>query len=360
LVEALAYILYQCTDRSYYVVAFLLPECYDYEYYINKTQINDTNNNIIRDLKKINIYYKEFNSIKDVINFYLEHFIIFSSSTGVISFLYSSSSNTIGSNNEHNNVNLHLNYTSDINYSPDENYSQGCSLQKLPLYNTTTSNNITTADSNTDSSNIILKGINKRPLIGLLTDFEAFKYCEVGNFYKYPIYPIWVVSSSNHYTLLFSLNIHNSKCTSEEYFLTKLNKSWNKYDQENNKYILSQFIPQLIEDLNLKEEYKLMFNGFANDIDVLLYSEFKSFYLQLNQKDINDLKTYDPPKEKYFYLYDAQESPERSIKYFLLKEVDYDVSYDHYLKFFNTRWPNNTVEVLHKNTKKGTRHKFEG
>ncbi|SBT37567.1 conserved Plasmodium protein, unknown function [Plasmodium ovale wallikeri] len=388
LVESLAYILYQCTERSYYIIAFLLPECYDFPYYINK---KNSNEDIIRDLKKINIYFREFSSIKDVIKFYLEHFIIFSSSTGVMSFLYSVIL-TRGINNIKNDmddinhpligiyghcsqelVNLLLTGRACSNVFDNNNVINTFSNNDMDIgtyeSNTTPvhisnngndikcSKNYTTQKNSFNKNNIVLKGINKRPLIGLLTDFEAFKYCEVGNFYKYPIYPIWVISSLNHYTVLFSLNIKNSKCTSEELFLEKLNKIWKKYDKENNKYILSHFIPQFIEDLNLKEEYKNMFDGFVNDLDILLYSEFKSFYLQLKQNDINELKNLDPPKEKYFYLYDAQEAPEKSINYFLLKEVDYDVSHDNHLKFFNTRWPNNTVEILNK-TKKATKHKY--
>ncbi|KAI4837195.1 deubiquitinating enzyme MINDY [Plasmodium brasilianum] len=424
LVESLAYILYQCTEKSYYIIAFLLPECYDFPFYMNKKSSDE---NIIRDLKKINIYYREFSNIKDVIKFYLEHFIIFSSSTGVISFLYSVIL-TRGINNIKNDmddtnhpligiyghcsqelVNLLLTgracsnvfdnnsvintfSTNDVDISMYEGSSSpyymnsantntnactnvGANTNTNACTNTSTnnsnsgnncmgdskfSNSIATAPRTSfGKNNIILKGINKRPLIGLLTDFEAFKYCEVGNYYKYPIYPIWVISSSNHYTVLFSLNINNSKCTSEELFLEKLNKIWRKYDKENNKYILSHFIPQFIDDLNLKEEHRHMFDSFVNDLDILLYSEFKSFYLQLKQKDINDLKDSDPPKEKYFYLYDAQETPEKSIHYFLLKEVDHDVSHDNHLKFFNTRWPNNTVEILNK-AKKSTKHKYPG
>ncbi|CAG9477744.1 unnamed protein product [Plasmodium vivax] len=429
LVESMAYILYQCTDKSYYIIAFLLPECYDFSYYMNRRSSDE---DMIRDLKKINIYYKEFSSIKDVIKFYLEHFIIFSSSTGAISFLYSVIL-TRGMNNIMNDmddvnhpligiyghcsqelVNLLLtgracsnvfDNNSIINTFPqvDEDVSgallfdgggrrgsnSGSSLggtfggifpggTTIPPFASPTSDARHSTKSwnggggiggsggsgitpqlspGMNKNNIILKGINKRPLIGLLTDFEAFKYCEVGSFYKYPIYPIWVISSSNHYTVLFSLNINNSKCTSEELFLTKLNKVWNKYDKENNKYILSHFIPQFIQDLNLKEEYKNMFDGFVSDLDILLYSEFKAFYLQLKQNDINKLKNSDPPKEKYFYLYDAQETPDKSINYFLLKEVDYDVTHDNHLKFFNTRWPNNTVEILN-NVKRPSKHKY--
>lgn len=414
LVESLAYILYQCTERSYYVVAFLIPECYDYDYFVSKKK---TKKNDIRDLKKISLYYKEFNAIKDVIKFYMEHFILYTSPTGVISFLYSviltrgldnirkdmddTKHPLIGiyghctqelvnmfltgracSNVFDNTSVLNTSINNDVDISAYE--SNNHSFEKTneqQVHDTDKKGNNNSGKRNDNETkqvenkekggesengntnkvfnkddNVVLKGISKRPLIGLLTDFEAFKYCEVGNFYKYPIYPIWVISSFNHYTVLFSLNIRNSKCTSEELFLERLNKVWKKYDKENNKYILSKHVPHFIEELDLRKQYLNTFGGFTHELDVLLYSDFKQFYLQMKKKEINELRKLDPPREKYFYLYDAKEKPEKCIHYFLLTEVDYEVMHTNYLKFFNTRWPNNTVEILDVNRKGRTRN----
>lgn len=41
--------------------------------------------------------------------------------------------------------------------------------------------------------------------VGFLSLFESYNYIEVGSFLKEPRYPIWVVCSESHYSVLFSL-----------------------------------------------------------------------------------------------------------------------------------------------------------
>ena len=53
--------------------------------------------------------------------------------------------------------------------------------------------------------NLILRGPNKRNDIGLLSLFEHYKSCEVGSYYKTPKYPIWVICSESHFSLIFAL-----------------------------------------------------------------------------------------------------------------------------------------------------------
>lgn len=53
------------------------------------------------------------------------------------------------------------------------------------------------------SGDMVCRGIQKRPAIGYLTQLEAMRYCEVGGYYKSPQFPIWVVGSTSHFTVLF-------------------------------------------------------------------------------------------------------------------------------------------------------------
>ena len=50
-----------------------------------------------------------------------------------------------------------------------------------------------------------LKGISTRAQVGFLTLLESLNYMTVGTFLKEPEYPVWVLGSENHYTVLFSL-----------------------------------------------------------------------------------------------------------------------------------------------------------
>jgi len=49
-----------------------------------------------------------------------------------------------------------------------------------------------------------LRGIHSRSDIGFLTLFEHFEYMEVGTHLKSPMFPIWVICSESHYSVLFS------------------------------------------------------------------------------------------------------------------------------------------------------------
>ncbi|VEL40650.1 unnamed protein product [Protopolystoma xenopodis] len=49
-----------------------------------------------------------------------------------------------------------------------------------------------------------LRGILEQPNTGFLTIVESLKYCEVGWYLKNPAYPVWVLSSETHLTVLAS------------------------------------------------------------------------------------------------------------------------------------------------------------
>ncbi|XP_036897096.1 probable ubiquitin carboxyl-terminal hydrolase MINDY-4 [Sturnira hondurensis] len=51
----------------------------------------------------------------------------------------------------------------------------------------------------------LLKGISARSDVGLLSLFEHYDVCQVGCFLKTPRFPIWVVCSESHFSILFSL-----------------------------------------------------------------------------------------------------------------------------------------------------------
>ncbi|XP_047550375.1 probable ubiquitin carboxyl-terminal hydrolase MINDY-4 isoform X1 [Lutra lutra] len=51
----------------------------------------------------------------------------------------------------------------------------------------------------------LLKGIGARSDVGFLSLFEHYNVCQVGCFLKTPRFPIWVVCSESHFSVLFSL-----------------------------------------------------------------------------------------------------------------------------------------------------------
>ena len=62
-----------------------------------------------------------------------------------------------------------------------------------------------TFDGQKNFDTLVLKGITEKPDIGILSLFEHYGSCVVGDFLKTPNFPIWVVCSESHFTVIFSL-----------------------------------------------------------------------------------------------------------------------------------------------------------
>ncbi len=58
-----------------------------------------------------------------------------------------------------------------------------------------------------DLGGLILRGIDSRSSLGFLSLFEHYENISVGTFFKQPLWPIWVVCSESHYTVLFSTDV---------------------------------------------------------------------------------------------------------------------------------------------------------
>jgi len=82
-----------------------------------------------------------------------------------------------------------------------------------------------------------LKGIPKAQSIGYLTILESLRYLQVGDFYKCPEFPIWVVGSSSHYTVLFGLDESIGKLSPSEMYLKRLRQAFSSFDPENQGFI---------------------------------------------------------------------------------------------------------------------------
>ncbi|GFY42033.1 probable ubiquitin carboxyl-terminal hydrolase MINDY-4 [Trichonephila inaurata madagascariensis] len=56
------------------------------------------------------------------------------------------------------------------------------------------------------SETTLLRGIPKQSKIGLLSLYEYQETCTVGDNYKNPIYPIWIMLAESHFTVLFAVS----------------------------------------------------------------------------------------------------------------------------------------------------------
>jgi len=62
----------------------------------------------------------------------------------------------------------------------------------------------------------VLQGLPRRPSVGFLSLFEAFKCIEVGSRYKGPACPVWIVCAESHYSVLFGTDLSVDARDSEQ------------------------------------------------------------------------------------------------------------------------------------------------
>lgn len=59
-------------------------------------------------------------------------------------------------------------------------------------------------------------GVNRKQIVGYLTELEALRYCQVGHYLKFPAFPVWVVGRPNHFTSMLSTDFSACKLGSSE------------------------------------------------------------------------------------------------------------------------------------------------
>lgn len=109
-------------------------------------------------------------------------------------------------------------------------------------------------NSMTLSGELTCRGIQQRPAIGYLSQLESLHYCEVGGYYKSPLFPIWVVGSTSHFSVLFG----GAACLQEsqsDLILEKCRRAFkNAEDGGESGFILVGKLGVVVDELNLRQK----------------------------------------------------------------------------------------------------------
>lgn len=145
-------------------------------------------------------------------------------------------------------------------------------------------------DGNMDLDNgmFVLKGISTRVEVGFLTLLESLNFCKVGQNLKCPRWPIWVVGSESHYTVLFAINTNVQDENELEKRELEIRKSFDAQDQSGGGGFISvEGFHQVLREtrINLPTEKldQLCGAGF------IVWSEFWTVLLDLD-KSLGGLK----------------------------------------------------------------------
>jgi ubiquitin carboxyl-terminal hydrolase MINDY-3/4 len=106
-------------------------------------------------------------------------------------------------------------------------------------------------DNDQDIGGMKLKGIDRQSDIGFITLMEQMRYCTVGSFFKNPKYPIWIVASETHLTVLFS---NEKSLVSPETPAENARRIFAHYDTENTGFISSAVLQDVMSALGLESD----------------------------------------------------------------------------------------------------------
>ncbi|XP_015886433.1 uncharacterized protein LOC107421667 [Ziziphus jujuba] len=133
-----------------------------------------------------------------------------------------------------------------------------------------------------------VKGITKTVEVGFLTLLESLNFCKVGQYLKCPKWPIWVVGSESHYTVIFALDTSVQDENELEERESQIRKAFDAQDQSGGGGFISvEGFHQVLRETNIKlptERIDQLCNtGF------IVWSEFWQVILDLD-KSLGGLK----------------------------------------------------------------------
>ncbi|CAI0562727.1 unnamed protein product [Linum tenue] len=135
---------------------------------------------------------------------------------------------------------------------------------------------------------MFLKGISSGVEVGFLTLLESLNFCKVGHHLKTPKWPIWVIGSESHYTVLFALDTSVQDENELEQRESQIRKAFDSQDQSGGGGFISlEGFQQVLRDASIQlptEKVDHLCNtGF------IVWSEFWQAVLNLD-KSLGGLK----------------------------------------------------------------------
>lgn len=144
-------------------------------------------------------------------------------------------------------------------------------------------------DENIDlGGGMLVKGISTKVEVGFLTLLESLNYCKVGQYLKCPKWPIWVVGSESHYTVLFALDTKVQEENELENREMQIRRAFDGQDQSGGGGFISvEGFHQVLREtgINLPQE-KVQH---LCSTDFIVWSEFWQVLLDLD-KSLGGLK----------------------------------------------------------------------
>ncbi|XP_039772844.1 ubiquitin carboxyl-terminal hydrolase MINDY-3-like [Panicum virgatum] len=128
-----------------------------------------------------------------------------------------------------------------------------------------------------------LKGMPNNVEVGFLTLLESLNLCKVGQYLKCPKWPIWVVGSESHYTVLFALNPNVQEENELEERESRIRRAFDAQDQSGGGGFISvEGFQQVLRDTDINfpsDKLEDLCNA-----GIIVWSEFWQALLQLDKR----------------------------------------------------------------------------
>jgi len=114
---------------------------------------------------------------------------------------------------------------------------------------------------------------------GYLTQIEALRYVQVGTFYKTPSYPLWVVGSQSHFSVLFSLTMDPIEESASDQILEQCRRAFRVIDGDGAGFIQMTSLTDVLAMLDLTDKVGDNLTKLANDMEecnagIILWDQF--------------------------------------------------------------------------------------
>jgi len=207
------------------------------------------------------------------------------------------------------------------------------------------------------SSGFLVKGVDGdrigSPQVGFLSELEPMRYLSVGTLYKYPEYPIWVLGSPTHYTLVFSARRSDSQLSEEAQLEQKAKKVFAENAFDEGGLAMATNLSKMLEALGIGNDRLAQAQNELVREDIILWQDFRTWTNRQFGLDTVPSRGLSACSRIKLFLYDGQDPPGPSLRIVELELSDIDPALagggsegDSFAATLHTRWPNAVVQVL--------------
>eukprot|EP00929_Paragymnodinium_shiwhaense_P016758 TRINITY_DN12539_c0_g1_i1.p1 TRINITY_DN12539_c0_g1~~TRINITY_DN12539_c0_g1_i1.p1 ORF type:complete len:595 (+),score=149.65 TRINITY_DN12539_c0_g1_i1:225-2009(+) len=202
------------------------------------------------------------------------------------------------------------------------------------------------------STGMLVKGVDSEkvgvPPVGYLSELEAMRYIAVGTLYKHPDFPLWVLGSPTHYTLLFSTRRSDSALSESALLDQRAKKVFVENSVDDGGIAMSAHLGKMLQALDIQANLLSQAQSELVNEDIVIWADFRAWVRRM--KGVQDTASQGPSKLDLF-LYDGQDPPGPTLRTIVLEVSDVDPSLavasdgDAFASTLQTRWPNAVVTV---------------